>query len=181
MAEDVAGVEVGEDVETKRPKGSLGKKLLLGINLLLFLAGVVFFLLTKFGVISNPLLSQVASPSAQTEQEENATTAAESPPENLVAMPLRPLVVNLSGNHGKRYLRLILELEVKGDEAKATIDARLGQIRNYLIFLLSSKTYDDVDSTQGKYQLQAEITQTLNDTLGSPLVAKTYFTEFIVQ
>jgi flagellar protein FliL len=50
-----------------------------------------------------------------------------------------------------------------------------------LIFLLSSKTFADIDSTQGKYDLQAEITKTINETLDGPFIKKTYFTEFIVQ
>jgi flagellar FliL protein len=186
MAETVA-----EAIEPKEAKRSLGKMLLLGINLLLFVSGAAFFLLTKFGIINNPPAHEVAPSSGQTVQSEQTAPApaeraqvipaGELPQEGLVTVPLLPFVVNLNDQSGQRYLRLTLQLEVKGDKAKAVINQRLAQIRDRLIFLLSSKTFDDIRSAQGKYQLQSEISQHLNEALGAPLVVRVYFTEFIVQ
>jgi flagellar FliL protein len=54
-------------------------------------------------------------------------------------------------------------------------------LRDRLIFLLSSKTFEDLSTLEGKYQLQAEIAKKLNDALGVAVVEKAYFTEFVVQ
>ena len=96
-------------------------------------------------------------------------------------VPLAPFIVNLSGDQGQRYLRLVTQVEVRGELSKDELEKHLPEVRNRLIFLLSSKTFADVGSTQGKYDLQAEITKNINETLDGPFIKKTYFTEFIVQ
>jgi flagellar FliL protein len=182
--------EVADEAATKPAKRSLGKMVLLGLNLMLFLAGAAFFLLTKFGILNSPSAGVDKGHKAQKEQTEShnpdATVpdkpAAESEPHSPgVTVPLQPFAINLGGDDGRRYLRLVLALDVKDEKAKAEIDKRLPHLRNLLIFLLSSKSFADINSTQGKYQLQAEISKALNETLGAPLVRKIYFTDFIVQ
>lgn len=96
-------------------------------------------------------------------------------------VPLAPFIVNLSGDQGQRYLRLMVQVEVRGELSKDELDKHLPEVRNRLIFLLSSKTFADISSTQGKYDLQAEIIKNINETLDGPFIKKTYFTEFIVQ
>ena len=96
-------------------------------------------------------------------------------------VPLAPFIVNLSGDQGQRYLRLVVQVEVRGELSKDELDKHLPEVRNRLIFLLSSKTFADIGSTQGKYDLQAEIIKNINETLDGPFIKKTYFTEFIVQ
>jgi len=96
-------------------------------------------------------------------------------------IPLAPFIVNLSGDLGQRYLRLVVQVEGRGDLSKDELDKHQPEVRNRLIFLLSSKTFADIGSTQGKYDLQAEITKNINETLDGPFIKKTYFTEFIVQ
>ena len=96
-------------------------------------------------------------------------------------VPLAPFLVNLTGDQGQRYLRLVVQVEVRGELSKDELDKHQPEVRNRLIFLLSSKTFADIGSTQGKYDLQAEITKNINETLDGPFIKKTYFTEFIVQ
>jgi flagellar protein FliL len=98
-----------------------------------------------------------------------------------LTMPLQPFVVNLSGDGGRRYLRLVLQLDLEDEEAKAEIDSNMAQVRDRLIFLLSGKTYDEIHTVQGKYQLKGEIMKSLNDLLRSPVIERVYFTEFIMQ
>ena len=183
--------EVADGVATQPKKRSLGKIILLGLNLLLFLAGVAFFFLTKFGVLNKPVTAASKEPQAHSEPAESHPSPATTSEHSAVAkpeahaegitMPLQPFVVNLSGDDGHRFLRLVLALDVKDEKTKAEIDKRLPHLRNRLVFLLTSKTFADISSAQGKYQLQTEINKALNETLGTPLVRKTYFTEFIVQ
>ncbi|GIX47060.1 MAG: hypothetical protein KatS3mg131_1271 [Candidatus Tectimicrobiota bacterium] len=92
-----------------------------------------------------------------------------------------PFIVNLSGDQGRRYLRVILQVEVPNDEAKNAVTSHMPQLRDRLIFLLSSKKFSDIHSIDGKYQLREEILRHLNEALGKEIVKKVYFTEFIVQ
>jgi flagellar FliL protein len=181
---------VAEDVKPGAKKRSLGKVLLLAINVLLFLAGGGFFLLTKFGLLP---ASPAPPPAAEQEpakpgQAEPAPPAAPAPVKaatplvvELVSVPLQPFVVNLSGDNGRRYLRVVIQLQVKGSKGKDDIEKNIGKIRDRLLFLLSGKTFEDISAVQGKYQLQQEIAQSINEALGTIVVDKAYFTEFVVQ
>ena len=174
--------EVLEKIEPQKRKRSLGKLLLLLINVLLFLSGAAFFLLTKFGIISTPVVDSASTSSqAAVKDKPDASDAPATAEAQPVTMRMHPFLINLSGDHGRRFLRLVLELEVQGGKARDAIENREVAIRDRLIFLLSSKTFDDIGSIEGKYQLQAEIAYNINDILGAALVTKTYFTEFIVQ
>ncbi len=90
-------------------------------------------------------------------------------------------IVNLVDPHGKRYLKLRLELELNADEVRAEVDRRMPQFKDTILTLLSSKTYEDVSSLEGKLQLRAEMISMLNRYLQSGSIENVYFTEFIVQ
>jgi flagellar FliL protein len=47
--------------------------------------------------------------------------------------------------------------------------------------MLSSKTYDDIKTLEGKFQLREEIISILNQHLNSGKIKNVYFTDFIVQ
>jgi flagellar FliL protein len=184
MAEAVA-----EAVTGKEKKRSLGKILLLGVNTLLFITGVAFFLLTKFGILHEPEVTEQSHPQAAHGEHKPApapsashgAAPAHAPSGELATVPLQAFVVNLSGENGRRYLRLVVQLQVQGTKAKEEIEKHSGKLRDRVIFLLSSKTFEDLNTSEGKYQLQTEITKKLNDALGGAIIEKTYFTEFIVQ
>jgi flagellar FliL protein len=197
MAENAAP---GVEEQPRRTKRSLLKLLLLALNVLLFLAGTGSLVWSKFG--PQPGASAVAQGPAQHEDQkgtvasEPAAQGHEAPARASAAVhtagshgggvaptlvPLAPFIVNLSGDQGQRYLRLVAQVEVRGELAKDALEKHLPEVRNHLIFLLSSKTFGDISSTEGKYDLQADITKNINETLDGPFIKKTYFTEFIVQ
>ncbi len=189
-------VEAALQEETAEKKRSFKKIILLAINALLFLSGVAFFALTKMGMLGSPpgtdtnaagkagMTMQPCAPphpKGGTSDMGKATPQPMVPGQELMLMKMKPFVVNLSGDRGRRYLRIALELEVMGEKGKQMIEEQMTQVRNLLIFLLSKKTLEDISRVEGKYALQEEITQQVNEILGAPLVKKTYFTDFIVQ
>ena len=206
MAENAA-----PEVQEQPPKRSLLKLLLLALNVLLFLAGVGSLAWTKFGPKPVAAVAQGQERhegQKETAAHEPAAKGHEGPAKAPAAakasgghgsgagtksanghggsgaptlVPLAPFIVNLSGDQGQRYLRLVAQVEVRGELSKDELEKHLPEVRNRLIFLLSSKTFADIGSTQGNYDLQAEITKNINDTLDGPFIKKTYFTEFIVQ
>ena len=95
--------------------------------------------------------------------------------------PMDTFIVNLVDPQGKRYLKLKLELELSVEELRPEVDRRMPQFKDTILTLLSSKSYEDVSSLEGKLQLRAEMMSMLNQYLESGRITNIYFTEFIVQ
>lgn len=96
-------------------------------------------------------------------------------------LPLDTFIANLADDGGKRYLKTTMQVEFLGDGVPKGLDARLPQIRDLLLTLLTSKTFDEIRTPEGKQQLREEIITRLNQTLDRDAVKAVYFTEFIVQ
>jgi flagellar FliL protein len=117
----------------------------------------------------------------QTEPDQGEGTAQAEP---LKIGPLHPLdtfIVNLADEGGNRYLRTTLNLEMKDEESGKIVQERLPVIRNTILMLLPTKTYDDIATVEGKTALRDEILARLNTFLTPGSVANIYFTEFVVQ
>ncbi len=94
-------------------------------------------------------------------------------------IPLETFIVNLSGSKGRRIAKVNMELELQGEQVQVEIDKRKAQIRDIIIIILSSKTYDEVALREGKDSLKNEIKDTLNAFLTKGKILNVYFTEFI--
>lgn len=107
-------------------------------------------------------------------------------------------VVNLAEPGGLRYLQAAVVLELRPidesyytlegearDQAKEhfleQIDARRPIIDDILTTTLSSKTFNDVASVDGKKELKEELMTAINDALGYDGVINVYLTNFVVQ
>ena len=64
---------------------------------------------------------------------------------------------------------------------KPGIDQYKPLINDSVLILLSSKTYNELGTVEGKIQLKQELIMRMNQVLGGPMVKKIYFTEFVVQ
>lgn len=94
---------------------------------------------------------------------------------------LDPFIVNLADTPDVRYLKITIKLEVDNDAVSTDLSARVHQVRDAVLVLLSSKDVNAVRTTQGKFQLRDEITQRINGLLPKPGVRSAYFTDFVVQ
>jgi flagellar FliL protein len=94
---------------------------------------------------------------------------------------LDTMIVNLAGNGGKRYLRVTMALELSDPDSLATIESRLPQIRDVVLMILSTKTYDDVSTSDGKISLRNQVMGKINTLMTKGRVNNIYFTEFVVQ
>ena len=95
--------------------------------------------------------------------------------------PLDTFVVNLADSGGKRYLRATLQLELVPEQVAETFEQRLPQIRDVILTILPTKTFEDIRTVAGKAALREEILQRLNTLLNVEGVANIYFTEFVIQ
>ena len=96
-------------------------------------------------------------------------------------IPLDTFIVNLAGAAGERYLKVSMEVELKEAPLVERLEHLKPQVKDTILLLLSSKTFDDVATFQGKTKLRNEITLRLNSLLPPASVKKVYFTEFVVQ
>lgn len=96
-------------------------------------------------------------------------------------VPLDTFIVNLAGAAGERYLKVSMEVELKEAPLVEQLEHLKPQVKDTILLLLSSKTFDDVATFQGKTKLRNEITLRLNSLLPPASVKKVYFTEFVVQ
>jgi len=108
--------------------------------------------------------------------------AVEEEPIHLgVMFPLDPFVVNLAGSGGKRFLKVTVSLELSTPEVHEELKENIQKVTDSILVLLSSKTFEDVYSVQGKFRLKDEITTRVNRFMVAGHVKDAYFTEFIIQ
>lgn len=142
------------------------------INMLV--VGLVGFMVWKNSQKPVTTVDQVVEGVKKDDKEE-----AEKPQEIGKVIPLETFIVNLAGSKGRKVLKVNMELEVKGQEIIQEIDNRKAQIRDFIIIILSSKSYDEVSTKDGKDFLRNEIKDNINSFLSKGKIVNVYFTELI--
>ena len=94
---------------------------------------------------------------------------------------LESFVVNLSDPGGKRYLKTKIELEYTNESLREQLKARMPQIKDSIILILSSKSLEDVQGVDGKIALRNELIIKINQLLYKGKIRNLYFTEFVIQ
>jgi flagellar FliL protein len=98
-----------------------------------------------------------------------------------VMYSMNPFIVNLVGHQGQRYLKTKIELEITHKDEQENIRLRSPQLRDAILLLLSSKSYQDINTPEGKIQLRSELIARINQILQEGGIRSLYFTEFVVQ
>ncbi|MBE7444458.1 MAG: flagellar basal body-associated FliL family protein [Planctomycetia bacterium] len=102
--------------------------------------------------------------------------------EESLIISVDPVIVNLSGSGGRRYLKATINLEAKDGDIKKKMEAKTVQIKDRLIFVLSSKTLEDIEGPEGQEILRREIQDAVDVVIKKEDgVLQVYFTEFVVQ
>ena len=94
---------------------------------------------------------------------------------------LEPFIVNLAKSGGNRFLKVTVSLEMSSPEVRLGLKKNIQKVTDSILLLLSTKTFKDVYSVQGKFTLKGEITTRVNQFLTEGQVKGAYFTEFIIQ
>jgi len=181
MAEEEAEEGGGEAAGEEEKKG-LPIKLILIVVGVLALAGGGYFAYTNF--FQEEAVEESAEGGKEGEEGEegaNGEKKEELPPDVGVMFTMDPFVVNLAGSKGKRFLKVTTTLELSSPEVNPEFEENLQKITDSILVLLSSKSFEDVYSVQGKFKLKDEITTRVNRFLVVGHVKDAYFTEFIVQ
>ena len=90
-------------------------------------------------------------------------------------------IVNLSGLP-KRTIRLQVNLDMIGPESFQEIMdlENRAKARDRIVRVLNDKTFDDLESIQGKLFLKDRIVEEVNKLLDKGLVKDVYFTDFVM-
>ena len=181
MAEDDVGGEEG-------PKKSKVLIILIIIILLALLGGggyyayITFFQKPEVVEASGEKKDSKKDETLPDEKGEKAEKKDSDIQPNLgVMVPLEPFVINLANSQGNRFLKVSVTLELSSPEVHAEVNENLQKITDSILILLSSKSFDDVYSVQGKFRLKDEITTRVNRFLVLGHVKDAYFTEFVIQ
>lgn len=175
MAEEKAAA-----AEASAPGGGSGQKPILLIALavinMIVVGGVGFMLYQgKKKEAAQPKIEDVIKGEKEAQQHE----AHEEKEVVGKVVPLETFIVNLAGSKGRKVAKVNMELEIQGEHGLEEIDKRKAQVRDIIIIILSSKTYEDVSSRQGKDELRNEIKDTINSFLVQGKISNVFFTEFI--
>ena len=96
-----------------------------------------------------------------------------------------PFVVNIQSQSNNRFLQLTLEAMTYDKAVTTDIDQYMPIIRNNILLLLSSLTYEQVSTLDGKQKLREdilkEIQKVLKDKIGKPGVEDVYLTSIVMQ
>ena len=95
--------------------------------------------------------------------------------------PLDPFIINLAGSGGSRFLKVNVSLKINGPEVHLELTKNILKLRDSILFLLSNKSFEDIDSFQEKSKLENEIMVRVNKFLTVGQVNGAYFTEFIIR
>ena len=96
----------------------------------------------------------------------------------LYTMPT--FTVNLEGQP-RRLIRVSLTLEMLDKDGFEEVVRNSPAARDSIVRILNAKTYDDIETIQGKLFLKDQIAVTLNKTLKEGVVKDVYFGDFLVQ
>ncbi len=95
-------------------------------------------------------------------------------------MALDPFVLNLA--EPGRFLKVTMQLEIVDATQQPSVEARIPQLRDAVITLVSSKSAHAVASPEGKFQLKDDLLLRANQAMGEGVTFKSlYFTEFVMQ
>jgi len=172
MAEQDKEIEAG--AAGTESKGSAMKWIIIGF-VLLFLGGGGYaawdsLLVKRFLGMDNPQTGETGHGPAEAK---NAKFG--------VIYEMEPFIVNLLSREGKRYLKTTIEFEVENEDIKNELTQRTPQLRDAILLLLTSKSFEDINRPEGKLRLKNELLVRIHQILPGAGIRMLYFTEFVVQ
>ena len=177
-----------EEAEDASGGGRLGWLIPVAASAVLVLAGAgVGFLMLYGDLPEEPIESAEASQEAKADhpfalaQSEVAAGTAGAAKILGAIFSLDAFIVNVGDGDRDRYLKLKADLELTNDIVADEIEQRLPQIRDLIISLLGSKSFDDVRSIEGKDRLREEMLRRINALLVTGKARSIFFTEFVVR
>lgn len=172
--------EENEDLDLDVKPASSNKKTiiimaLVGVLLIgLSVGATLFFLGGKPG-------AEGEAPEAEVVEKEDKNV-----PKKPLYLPLETMVVNFADPKPARYLQVDVQLMAFKPEVLTAVEENMPVVRNDILVLLGSQTYDAVNNREGKDALRQQILDAVNRILKIQAGSKdklqaVYFTSFVMQ
>jgi len=179
---------MAEEESKEQAKEGGGKNKLV----MFIIIGVVVFLLLIGGVVAFLMMGSDEAPPAEGAP---AGKQAAAPAQkaggggkansNLLTIgpmyPLEQFIVNLMTQSGRRYLKVVINLELSQPLLSTELDTKKAVIRDRVIDVLSSKSIEEISTVKGKEKLKEEILERLNEFIVDGRINNLFFTEFVIQ
>ncbi|MGE0792315.1 MAG: flagellar basal body-associated FliL family protein [Sandaracinaceae bacterium] len=136
---------------------------------------VVTNLLVVVGAAVAVVLAMGGSSSAEAAEEEGEPTTLGP------LVEISGIVVNLDEPGGTHFLRAAFQLEITDAERQPDVDARLVPIRSALMLYFSGLNLEATQGQENRAQILEQVVAIANEQIGSELVRRAYFTEFVAQ
>ena len=75
---------------------------------------------------------------------------------------METFIVNLAGGKGRRDLKVRMNLELDNEKLEPEVKHKTAQLRDSILILLSSKSFSQIESMEGKSTLREEILARVN-------------------
>ena len=154
--------EAEDQKESPKPKSSLKKILILVVAVVLLAAGGAGAYFKFFA---------------------HSQKAEEKPKEQEQAIlkEMDTFIVNLSDPGGKRFLKLTMKARMNSLQGSDEFTARVFEMRDIILMILSSKEYEDISKPSDKLALKQELITAINNVMRKGQVQDLYFQEFLIQ
>jgi flagellar FliL protein len=124
----------------------------------------------------------------ETMSEDGAELTKDSAETQKGVLSLNEFIVNLNDPIGRRYMKVMLKLELGKKEYEDKIrtnELMIPKIRDVIFLILSSKTFEELKTVSGKLSLKQEIIAKVNEVLnkefGEDIITNCYFIDFVIQ
>jgi len=95
-----------------------------------------------------------------------------------VLFPMESFLVNIQSEQGTKFLQTQMEFELADPSIEEELSRKKAAVRDAVIVLLSSRTYQQLRQADGLKDLRREIISSVNHLLTSGKVREVYFTQF---
>lgn len=163
---------------TKGAESSAAPKvvyIVLGLNLLVLAALAAFVWMNLSKSKTSISLADVESAKVESQALEETPVAEES------KFIKETFTVNLADTTGTHFAKVDVEIEVGDDFVRGEVERLKPRIRDFIVVILSSKTYEQIASIEGRDFLREEIRNKINGYLPRGQIKNVYFTQFIIQ
>jgi flagellar FliL protein len=135
--------------DEEKPKSNSTLKILIIVLIVLFLVG---------GIVGGLFAAGVFGGSDANEEESDEEEA----PGEAIYIPVDPaFVVNFPAGSQARFLQITLEIMTRSAQVEAQVNEHMPVIRNNLLMLFSSQTFESVSTLEGKESLREQALETV--------------------
>ena len=154
------------------------KKYSFGLGILVFGGGLMF------GMMGGQVSAQMVQKPSRESKVQKSEPEKKKPAESVTygfMFPLDPFIINLAGSGGNRFMKVTVSLKMSAPEVHLELKKHILKLTDSILLLLSSKSFEDINSFQKKLKLEEEIMVLVNKFLTAGKVNRAYFTEFIIK